>query len=47
MAPDVNEIGRGAEGPDFELESSGGHQIRLSDFRGRQGVLLYFMREFT
>ena len=47
MAPDVNEIGPGAEGPDFELDSSGGNRVRLSDFRGQQGVLLYFMREFT
>ncbi len=47
MAAELDEIGPGAEGPDFELDSSGGNQVRLSDFRGQQGVLLYFMREFT
>ncbi len=47
MAPDVNEIGPGAEGPEFELESDSGTRVRLSDFRGKHNVLLYFMREFT
>ena len=47
MAGEISEIGPGAEGPDFELDSNSGNQIRLSDFRGQQGVLLYFMREFT
>ncbi len=47
MAAEDNEIEPGAEGPDFELDSNTGSKIRLSDFRGHQGVLLYFMREFT
>ncbi len=47
MATEVDEIGPGAEGPDFELDSSGGNQVRLSDYRGLNSVLLYFMREFT
>ena len=47
MAAEVDEIGPGAEGPAFELESSSGNQIRLSDFRSSHNVLLYFMREFT
>ncbi len=47
MAAEVDEIGPGAEGPDFEVESSSGNQICLSDFRSSHNVLLYFMREFT
>ena len=47
MAIEVDEMGLGAEGPDFELDSNSGNQIRLSDFRGSHKVLLYFMREFT
>ncbi len=47
MAAEDNEIEPRAEGPDFELESNTGDKIRLSDFRGHQAVLLYFMREFT
>ncbi len=47
MAAEDNEIEPGAKGPDFELDSNTGSKVRLSDFRGHQGVLLYFMREFT
>ncbi len=47
MAGEISEIGPGAEGSDFELDSNSGNQIRLSDFRDSHKVLLYFMREFT
>ncbi len=47
MAAEDNEIGSGAEGPDFELDSNSGSKVRLSDFRSRHNVLVYFMREFT
>lgn len=34
------QVGEGA--PDFELSASGGHTIKLSDYRGRKNVLLAF-----
>ncbi len=36
----------GSMAPDFTLAGSNG-QISLSDYRGKQNVVLYFMREFT
>ncbi|GAB4048296.1 peroxiredoxin [Catellatospora paridis] len=35
--PQVGEVA-----PDFELPSQGGETVRLSDFRGKQTVVLYF-----
>lgn len=36
----------GSPAPDFVLESTQG-QIRLGDYRDRQNVVLFFMREFS
>jgi peroxiredoxin len=36
----------GSMAPDFTLAGSNG-QISLSDYRGKQNVVLYFMREFS
>lgn len=36
----------GSMAPDFTLAGSSG-QISLSDYRGKQHVVVYFMREFT
>ncbi len=47
MGTEDNDVGAGVAGPDFSLESGDGRQIRLSEFRGRSNILLYFMREFT
>ena len=47
MGTKDNGVGPGVAGPDFSLESNEGRQLRLSEFRGRSNVLLYFMREFT
>ena len=47
MTAEDKEIEPGAEGPDFELDSNSGSKVRLSDFRSRHNVLVYFMREFT
>ncbi len=47
MGTEDNGVGPGVAGPDFSLESDEGRQVRLSGFRGRRNVLLYFMREFT
>ena len=47
MLDDVTEVNVGSLAPDFRLESNGGAIIRLSDYRGRAHVVLYFMRAFT
>ncbi len=33
--------------PDFELESHTGERVRLSEFHGKQRVVLFFMRAYT
>jgi len=36
----------GSIAPDFELKASNDREIRLSDFRGKKNVVLFFIREF-
>lgn len=36
----------GSEAPDFTLPAVTGEQVRLSDYRGRQHVVLVFLRGF-
>jgi peroxiredoxin len=36
----------GAEAPDFSLESPGRGPIRLGDYRGRDQIVLVFLRAF-
>jgi len=40
-------VHRIAPAPGFELESTAGGIVRLSDLRGRSGVVLFFMRAYT
>lgn len=43
--PIVNETAKSEEGsraPDFELTSANGQKIRLSDYKGKKAVVLYF-----
>ena len=47
MFDDATEVNVGSLAPDFGLESNGGAIVRLSEYRGRAHVALYFMREFT
>ena len=47
MLDDVTEVNVGSLAPDFRLESNEGAMVRLSEYRGRAHVILYFMREFT
>ena len=47
MTDDTTEVNVGSLAPDFHLESSEGTMVRLSEYRGRSNVVLYFMREFT
>lgn len=47
MFDDATEVNVGSLAPDFRLESNGGAIVRLSEYRGRAHVVLYFMREFT
>lgn len=46
MPDDGMEIKIGSVAPDFNLESSDGTVVHLSDYRNRKHVVLYFMREF-
>lgn len=32
----------GQEAPDFSLRDGAGHEVRLSDYRGKQAVVVYF-----
>ena len=36
-----------AQAPDFELTDFNGQMVRLSDFQGKQNVLLVFNRGFV
>ena len=47
MFNDAMEVNVGSLAPDFHLESNEGAMVRLSEYRGRAHVVLYFMREFT
>jgi peroxiredoxin len=47
MLDDATEVNIGSPAPDFRLESNEGVIVRLSEYRGRAHVVLYFMREFT
>ena len=47
MGDNATEVNVGSLAPDFRLESNEGTMIRLSEYRGRAHVVLYFMREFT
>jgi peroxiredoxin len=47
MTDDTAEVNVGSPAPDISIESSEGKFVRLSEYRGRSNVVLYFMREFT
>ena len=42
MAKDVNAPKAGEEAPDFTLKSHLDTEVRLSDFRGKQNVVMAF-----
>ena len=46
MAAESELVPVGAEAPDFTLESPGRGSVRLADYRGREQVLLVFMRAY-
>lgn len=43
---DTIEAKIGSHAPDFNLTAHTGEQVRLSDFRGKKNVVLFFVREF-
>ncbi|HEX6554255.1 MAG TPA: hypothetical protein VF026_15925 [Ktedonobacteraceae bacterium] len=47
MSDDATEVNIGSFAPDFRLESNEGAFVRLSEYRGRAHVVLYFIRDFT
>ena len=42
----MNLLTPGETAPEFELNDLHGNPVRLSDFRGRQPIVLYFLRGF-
>jgi peroxiredoxin len=36
----------GSIAPNFKLKATNGQEIALSDFRGKNNVILFFIREF-
>ena len=46
MPVEPERIPVGSEAPDFSLESPGRGTVRLGDYRGRDHVVLVFMRSF-
>jgi len=42
----MNLLTPGEPAPEFELNDLHGNLVRLSDFRGRQPIVLYFLRGF-
>ena len=42
----MNLLTPGEPAPEFELNDLHGNLVRLSDFRGRQPIGLYFLRGF-
>ena len=47
MAEDSIEAKISSFAPDFKLLATNGVEIALSDFRGKNNVILFFVREFT
>lgn len=48
VRPAAAELKVGDEAPDFQLQASDGHTYKLSDFKGKQAVVLaWFPRAFT
>ena len=46
MALDTIDTKIGSVASDFKLPATNGQEIALSDFRGRNNVVLFFVREF-
>ena len=40
-------LNEGSMAPDFTLQSDGGHEVTLSDYRGRKVVLYFYPRDDT
>lgn len=47
MAADGDSLKPGIKAPDFTLPAHDGQTVSLSDFQGKQHVVLFFMREFN
>ena len=47
MVDETETIKVGRDAPDFQLVSNESKVIRLSDYQGKQHVVLYFMSEFN
>ena len=41
------ELDTGSHAPDFELMAKTGQKIRLSDYKGKSLVVLFFVREYN
>jgi peroxiredoxin len=43
----INELAVGSPAPDFRLQASSGHEVALTDYRGKANVILFFVREYN
>jgi peroxiredoxin len=43
----TEELNVGSPAPDFTLPAGDGREIRLSDYRGKAAVVLFFVREYN
>ncbi|GAB1471029.1 hypothetical protein MASR2M66_19070 [Chloroflexota bacterium] len=46
MTLDSIEAKIGSLAPDFKLPATNGHEISLTDFRAKQNVIVFFIRDF-
>ncbi len=46
MPAEPNLVRVGEQAPGFDLPTSDGRRVRLGDYRGREAVLLVFMRAY-
>ena len=47
MADHPSQITIGSLAPEFSLPANNGNEIKLADFRSKNNVILFFVREFN
>ncbi len=47
MAEPTNPVTIGSLAPEFSLPASTGAEVKLADYRGKNNVVLFFIREYN